>query len=161
MNKWQMGWVGFLAVTLGLLVSLPDHAYAEDRHCGGAAPKTGNLYKLNKPENHRLELVLHFNPKTVEIPKDCVGKLLLLSEQVKMGAKGKLIIRSTTSTDSSSEMDLAIASERLEQIKLFLRNDRLALRAMQLELYSNPLLHHSEESSEAPRLVEIYSSPVN
>lgn len=139
---------------------LAQNAFAYDPHCGQES-KTGSAFKPSKPDNHPLEIVLHFKPKSAEIPKECLARLLIISDQVKTGLKGKLIIRSTTSTDSSSEMDLAIASERLEQIKNFLRNDRLALRAMQLELYSRPLLPSVEEPGEASRLVEIYSSPVN
>lgn len=152
-------WICSVVLTLSML-GWVEHTKAADPHCG-ADPKASAWSKLSKLENHQLEIVLHFDPKAVEIPRECVNRLLLLSEQVKVGTKGKLIIRSTTSTDSSSEMDLAIASERLEQIKNFLRNDRLALRAMQLELYSRPLLQGMDEPGEAPRLVEIYSSPVN
>lgn len=149
----------FVYIALATLC-LMHNALAYDPHCGGES-RTGSSFKPSKADNHPLEIVLHFNPKSAEIPKECLARLLTLSEQVKTGLKGKLIIRSTTSTDSSSEMDLAIASERLEQIKNFLRNDRLALRAMQLELYSRPPLHTVEGPGDASRLVEIYSSPVN
>jgi hypothetical protein len=143
-----------------LSLALFQKANAADPHCG-TDPKIGAWSSLTKPTGVKLELVIHFDPKAVEIPKECVSSLLQISEKVKAGAKGKLIIRSSTSTDSSREIDLAIANERLEQIKNFLRNDRLALRAMQLELYSHPMFYNIEQPEEAPRLVEIYSSPVN
>jgi hypothetical protein len=154
-------WIGCISIALTLL-GLSQKANAGEQHCGTDA-NTALWSNASKPTGYRLELVMYFQSRTIEIPRECVGKLLQISEKVKLGAKGKLIIRSGTSADSSSEMDLAIASERLEQIKNFLRNDRLALRAMQLELYSNtqPASKNMEELGEAPRVVEIYSSPVN
>lgn len=113
------------------------------------------------PDGQTLELVLHFPDKQGEIPAECIGRLLKLSEQVKSGQKGRLTIRSRNSADASSEMDLALASERLELIKNFFRNDRLALRAMRLELKPDGAYIDPRSAKERAQRIEIYSNPVN
>lgn len=109
----------------------------------------------------KLELVLHFEPGQSDIPTDCKDKLLKISRMAKDRKIGDVLIRSSTRTEGSSEMDIAVASERLEQIKLFMRADRLARRALILELHPLPSSPIIENSIGAGRIVEIYSSPLN
>lgn len=115
----------------------------------------------NPADKPKLELILYYKPQATEVPLDCLPKLLALSDQAKSGAKGRLIVRASTGENASSGMEVATASERLEQVKLVLRNDRLAVRAMQFELLARPALLPIPKLSDQPRIIEIYSRPVN
>ena len=113
------------------------------------------------PPGAKLELVIYYEENKLAIPEGCNKALFTLSAQVKKGQKGVLLIRPSVYSGSSAEYDLAIASERMGAIKAFLRQDKLAIYAMLLELrpFVSRLL--PGESTLKPQLVKIYSSPVN
>lgn len=109
----------------------------------------------------KLELVIHFPAGSTEIPKDCTSRLGEIAQALKDGKTGGLLIRSSTSTGSSSELDLAIASSRLDTVAQFFRDMRLARKAMKLELHPETSSLMGGASIETPRVVEIYSSSAN
>lgn len=112
-------------------------------------------------EDRRLELLIHFEYGEIQIPQDCENKLRLLNEAAKTGRSGPILIRSSTRTEGSSELDLALASQRLDALHTYLRGNRLARKAFVLELHpenSSPLFG---EAIELPNMVEVYSSPAN
>lgn len=112
-------------------------------------------------EDRRLELLIHFKPSQTEIPPNCLPKLEALNKATKSGRSGPILIRSSTQTDGSAEYDLAVASQRLDTIQNYFRQNRLARRAFVLELHpdtSSPLFGNAVQ---LPNMVEIYSSPAN
>ncbi|WP_138518747.1 hypothetical protein [Limnobacter alexandrii] len=112
-------------------------------------------------EDRRLELLIHFMPGQREIPDNCLPKLRALNEATKTGRSGPILIRSSTQTGGSAELDLAMASQRLDSVQNYFRENRLARRAFVLELHpdtSNPLFG---DAVSLPNMVEIYSSPAN
>lgn len=114
-----------------------------------------------KDHERRLELVIHFGSASQHIPEDCANRLLALSEKVKNGELGRLLIRSANRGSGSTEFDLAKADERLQAVYGLLREDRLARKAFVIELHpetSSPLIGWSLR---APQVVEIYSSPAS
>lgn len=146
-----------------------------DLHCGHKPSLdlfNGVMSALSEPqstaaqlslrrEDRRLELLIHFEYGENQIPKDCEYKLRMLNESVKNGRSGPILIRSSTRTESSSELDLALASQRLDALQAYLRDNRLARKAFVLELHpenSSPLFG---EAIELPNVVEVYSSPAN
>ena len=119
------------------------------------------LVTLPQDTKRTRELVIYFLANSTEIPADCMERLEAISSAAKNRKIGQLLIRSSTRTDSSNELDLAIGNERLEVIKSFFRNDRLARKALILELYPIDTREQSGATLEAPRVVEIYSGPVD
>lgn len=112
-------------------------------------------------EDRRLELLIHFKPAQTEIPPNCLPKLEALNEATKAGKSGPILIRSSTQTEGSAELDLAVASQRLDAVQHYFRDNRLARRAFVLELHpdtSSPLFG---DAVRLPNMVEIYSSPAN
>ncbi|MFP5482796.1 MAG: hypothetical protein ACLGGW_05910 [Gammaproteobacteria bacterium] len=112
-------------------------------------------------EDRRLELLIHFKPGQSEIPSNCLPKLEVLNEAAKAGKSGPILIRSSTQTEGSAELDLAVASQRLDAIQHYFRDNRLARKAFVLELHpdtSSPLFG---DAVRLPNMVEIYSSPAN
>lgn len=112
-------------------------------------------------EDRRLELLIHFSEGSSEIPESCLNKLQAMNEATKAGKSGPILIRSSTRTQGSTELDLALASQRLDALQQYFRDNRLARRAFVLELHpeaSSPLLG---DAIELPNVVEIYSSPAN
>ncbi len=112
-------------------------------------------------EDRKLELLIHFDQGSSEIPENCLAKLARLNQSVKNGLSGPILLRSHTRTQASTELDLALASQRLDSIKNYLRDNRLARRAFIVELHpeaSTPLLGDSVDWA---HVVEVYSSPAN
>lgn len=112
-------------------------------------------------EDRRLEILIHFKPGQTEIPSNCLPKLEVLNEAAKAGKSGPILIRSSTQTEGSAELDLAVASQRLDAIQHYFRDNRLARKAFVLELHpdtSSPLFG---DAVRLPNMVEIYSSPAN
>lgn len=112
-------------------------------------------------EDRRLELLIHFKPNQSEIPENCMAKLDALNRATKTGRSGPILIRSSTQTEGSSELDLALASQRLDALQYYFRDNRLARKAFVLELHpeaSSPLFG---DAMSLPNVVEIYSSPTN
>lgn len=112
-------------------------------------------------EDRRLELLIHFKPGQSEIPENCLPRLETLNEATKAGRSGPILIRSSAQSEGSTELDLAVASQRLDALQNYLRDHRLARRAFVLELHpeaSSPLFG---EAVNLPNMVEIYSSPAN
>lgn len=112
-------------------------------------------------EDRQLELLIHFDQGSSEIPENCLTKLAKLNESVKSGRSGPILLRSHTRTHASTELDLALASQRLDSIKNYLRDNRLARRAFVVELHpeaSSPLLGDSVDWA---HVIEVYSSPAN
>lgn len=112
-------------------------------------------------EDRQLELLIHFNQGESEIPPSCLPKLQSLNEATKSGKSGPILIRSSTRAEGSAELDLALASQRLDALQNYLRDNRLARRAFVLELHpasSSPLFG---QAIALPNLVEVYSSPAN
>ncbi|HEY1058071.1 MAG TPA: hypothetical protein VGE55_04995 [Limnobacter sp.] len=143
-----------------------------DLHCGEAyeldayeglmgalatQPSNASDLKLRRG-NRQLALVIHFAAGSSAVPNNCQNTLNTLAERVKSTRGSKLLIRSATKTASSSEMDLAIADARLEQLKTYFRNQRVARTALILELHPAPSSPLIEDSVEVPRVVEIYFS---
>ncbi len=121
--------------------------------------KTADSLNDSKTMGRKLELLVYFDVGSSEIPADCLPKLQQLSDRVKSRETGPLLIRSSSLQESSSEFDLAVASQRLQAIKDYFRKDRLARKVLILELSPatvSPVLEHSLKN---PRVVEIYSSP--
>lgn len=175
--KWCMALSSLICIGPLWAVSSFFDLNDDELHCG-AEPEL-NLYEgivsalaqsndgfsdlsfRKKSDEFKLEIVMHFNQGSTEIPDDCKDKLLSLSENAKNKKIGDILIRSSTGTEGSTEMDLAIASERLNQIKQFFRSDRLARRALILELHPLPSSTVLEKALKAPQIVEVYSSPLN
>ncbi|MCR2746280.1 hypothetical protein [Limnobacter parvus] len=112
-------------------------------------------------EDRTLELLIHFKKGESEIPPDCLPKLHALNDATKTGKSGPILIRSSTRAEGSTELDLALASQRLDALQNYLRDNRLARRAFVLELHpetSSPLFG---EAIALPNVVEVYSSPAN
>ena len=112
-------------------------------------------------EDRKLELLIHFEQGSSTIPDNCLGKLAKLNQSVKTGRSGPILLRSHTRTQASTELDLALASQRLDAIKDYLRDNRLARRAFIVELHpeaSSPLVG---DSFDWAHVVEVYSSPAN
>ena len=112
-------------------------------------------------EDRRLELLIHFKPGQTEIPPNCLPKLEALNNATKAGRSGPILIRSSTQTGGSAELDLAVASQRLDAVQHYFRDNRLARKAFVLELHpdtSSPLFG---DAVRLPNMVEIYSSPAN
>ena len=112
-------------------------------------------------EDRRLELLIHFEPDQSGIPSNCLVKLEALNEATKSGRSGPILIRSSTQTEGSAELDLAVASQRLDAIQNYFRDHRLARKAFVLELHpdtSSPLFG---DAVSLPNMVENYSSPAN
>ena len=112
-------------------------------------------------EDRQLELLIHFDQGSSDIPENCLAKLAKLNQSVKSGHSGPILLRSHTRTQASTELDLALASQRLESIKNYLRDNRLARRAFVVELHpeaSSPLLGDSVDWA---HVIEVYSSPAN
>jgi len=144
-------------------------------HCG-AKPAldlfNGVMNALSEPQataaqltlqrqDRRLELLIHFSEGSSEIPESCLGKLVEMNEATKAGQSGPILIRSSTRTEGSTELDLALASQRLDALEQYFRENRLARRAFVLELHpetSSPLFG---DAIKLPNVVEIYSSPAN
>lgn len=121
--------------------------------------KTADNLNKAKTMGRRLELLVYFDAGSSAIPEDCFPKLQQLSDRAKSKEIGPLLIRSSSLQESSSEIDLAVASQRLQAIKDYFRKDRLARKVLILELSPatvSPVLEHSLKN---PRVVEIYSSP--
>lgn len=175
--RWVIGWSCLFGLTPSWAVNSFFELNDDELHCG-AEPEL-NLYEgivsalaqsddgfsdlsfRKKTEEFKLEIVMHFDQGSTEIPEDCKSRLLNLSENAKNKKIGDILIRSSTGTEGSTEMDLAIASERLNQIKQFFRSDRLARRALILELHPLPSSTVLEKAIKAPQIVEVYSSPLN
>jgi hypothetical protein len=105
--------------------------------------------------------LIHFKPGQTEIPSNCLPKLEALNEATKAGKSGPILIRSSTQTEGSAELDLAVASQRLDAVQTYFRDNRLARKAFVLELHpdtSSPLFG---DAVRLPNMVEIYSSPAN
>lgn len=167
---------GFLGLGQALaLENVVQRLSNPEMHCGQPPPLdlfngvvnalaepqiTANQLTLQREDWH-LELLIHFTPKQTEIPENCLQKLEVLNEATKAGHAGPILIRSTTETGAGAEMDLALASQRLDLIEQYLRGNRLARRAFVLELHpaaSSPLFG---EAINLPNMIEIYSSPAN
>lgn len=124
-------------------------------------PQTTAAELSLRREDRRLELLIHFEYGQVQIPLDCEAKLRSLNESAKSGRSGPILIRSSTRTEGSTELDLALASQRLDALQAYLRGNRLARKAFVLELHpenSSPLFG---DAIALPNLVEVYSSPAN
>lgn len=112
-------------------------------------------------EDRKLELLIHFEKGESQIPQNCLLRLQALNEATKSGKSGPILIRSSTRAEGSSELDLALASQRLDALQHYLRDNRLARRAFVLELHpetSSPLFG---QAIALPNVVEVYSSPAN
>lgn len=112
-------------------------------------------------DDRRLELLIHFSEDSSTIPESCMDKLQAMSQATKAGKSGPILIRSSTQTPGSTELDLALASLRLAALEHYFRENRLARRAFVLELHpetSSPLFG---DSIALPNVIEIYSSPAN
>lgn len=174
LTLWALIGVGFVlltssAIAIQSVLSLRDEAL----HCGespnlnlyegliAALDKSEHIASETKLRENRpdlqLELVMHFPERDTSVPETCKAKLLAISEAVKAGNMGDLVIRSSTRAEGSTEFDLAVASGRLESIKQFFRDDRLAVKALVLELHPFPSSVLLEKSIDNPRIVEIYS----
>lgn len=144
-------------------------------HCGSKPSMdlfNGVMSALSEPQttaaeltlarqDRRLELLIHFEKNDSQIPEDCLRKLEAVNESTKRGRSGPILIRSSTRNEGSSELDLALASQRLDALENYLRENRLARKAFVLELHpdtSSPLFG---EAITLPNVVEIYSSPAN
>lgn len=177
------GWLhgGFLAIAC----TCTSPAFALDNvigrlsdptlHCG-AKPAldlfNGVMNALSEPQttaaaltlqrqDRQLELLIHFSEGSSEIPQSCLNKLVEMNEATKAGQRGPILIRSSTRTEGSTELDLALASQRLDALERYFRDNRLARRAFVLELHpetSSPLFG---DAMALPNVVEIYSSPAN
>lgn len=114
-----------------------------------------------KRKDRRLELLIHFDAGSSQIPENCVARLYAINASTKAGKTGPILIRSSTRHESSTELGLALASQRLEAIENYLRDHRLARKAFVLELHpdtSSPLFG---AAIALPNVIEIYSSPAN
>jgi hypothetical protein len=136
---------------LDTIQDLEDNAreYNED-------PMLGTRYGLGT-----LLLILHFEAESAQVPTDCQHKLEQLAVLTKQGKHSQLILRSSTQTNSSSELDLAMANQRLNAVYSKLRKQRVPRHTMLVELHAravNPLL---DEGLASPRLIEIYSKSIN
>lgn len=112
-------------------------------------------------QDRRLELLIHFAEESSDIPEGCLNKLQAMNEATKAGKSGPILIRSSTQTEGSTELDLALSSQRLDTLQNYFRDNRLARRAFVLELHpetSSPLFG---DAIALPNVVEIYSSPAN
>lgn len=173
-----------LAFTLTFFLSTQAYAFEAFFQLKNDSTHCGSEYELNlyegiiaalstnddsaselkfRPESDefKLELMIHYNENETEVPENCQHRLLELSQRAKEKKIGDLLIRSSTGKKGSTELDLAIASKRLEFIKRFFRTDRLARRAFILELHPLPSSLVLENSIKKPQIVEIYSSPLN
>ncbi|MCQ8896880.1 hypothetical protein NQT62_10605 [Limnobacter humi] len=184
MNRYAVWTIGIMLLMWGLLgistTALPSQPALEtlknpDLHCGesyeldpyeglmGALANQGSNasdLKLRRG-NRQLALVIHFAAGSATVPSNCMTALNTLSNKVKAARGSKLLIRSATKTDTSSEMDLAIADARLDQLKEYFREQRVARKALILELHPRPSSALIENSVEVPRVVEIYFSQIN
>lgn len=144
-------------------------------HCGSKPALDlfdGVMNALSKPQttaaeltlrrdDRRLELLIHFSEGSSEIPESCLNKLQAMNEATKAGSSGPILIRSSTKNEGSTELDLALASQRLDALQQYFRDNRLARKAFVLELHpetSSPLFG---DAITLPNVVEIYSSPAN
>ena len=124
-------------------------------------PQTTAAELTLRRDDRRLELLIHFSEGSSAIPENCLDKLQAMNEATKTGKSGPILIRSSTRTEGSTELDLALASQRLDALQNYFRDNRLARRAFVLELHpetSNPLFG---DAIALPNVVEIYSSPAN
>jgi len=124
-------------------------------------PQTTAAELTLRRQDRRLELLIHFSEGSSEIPESCQNKLQAMNEATKAGESGPILIRSSTRTEGSTELDLALASQRLDALQQYFRDNRLARKAFVLELHpetSSPLFG---DAIALPNVVEIYSSPAN
>lgn len=112
-------------------------------------------------EDRRLELLIHFKPNQSEIPPNCLPKLEALNKATKTGKSGPILIRSSNQAEGSAEFDLAIASQRLDAVHNYFRENRLARKAFVLELHTDTSSPLFGDAIQLPNMVEIYSSPAN
>lgn len=174
-----IGLVAFSALSLISPTQAIDNALQRlsnpEIHCGHQPTLdlfNGVMYALSESqstaaaltlrrEDRQLELLIHFMPGQQEIPDNCLPKLKALNEATKTGRSGPILIRSSAQTGGSAELDLAAASQRLDSVQNYFRENRLARRALVLELHpdtSSPLFG---DAISFPNMVEIYSSPAN
>jgi hypothetical protein len=114
-----------------------------------------------KRKDRRLALLIHFDVGSSQIPENCLSRLNAINTSTKTGKTGPILVRSSTRHEASTELGLALASQRLEAIENYLRDHRLARKAFVLELHpdtSSPLFG---AAIALPNVVEIYSSPAN
>lgn len=114
-----------------------------------------------KRKNRRLELLIHFDVGSSQIPENCLARLDGINRSTKTRKSGPILIRSISKNGASTELGLALASQRLEAIHNYLRNHRLARKAFVIELHpetSSPLFG---AAIELPNVIEVYSSPAN
>lgn len=124
-------------------------------------PQTTAAELTLRRDDRRLELLIHFSEGSSDIPVNCLDKLNAMNEATKAGKSGPILIRSSTRTEGSSELDLALASQRLDALQFYFRENRLARKAFVLELHpetSSPLFG---DAIALPNVVEVYSSPAN
>lgn len=112
-------------------------------------------------QDRQLELLIHFQYGDSQIPEECLLKLQALNESTKSGETGPILIRSSTRTEGSSELDLALASQRLDALQNYLRDNRLARKAFVLELHPDASTPLFGDAFALPNMVEVYSSPAN
>lgn len=185
MNPWCTQLGGALMLAYGLVLSQGLQAQALDGvvkklndpklHCGHkpkldmfdgimgalAIPHSTAGSLTLKRKDRRLELLIHFDAGSGEIPENCLAKLDAINQSTKTGKTGPILIRSSTRHEASTELGLALASQRLEAIEHYLRDHRLARKALVLELHpdtSSPLFG---AAIALPNVVEVYSSPAN
>jgi hypothetical protein len=123
--------------------------------------KTDSEVQIHQQKDRELKLLIHFEEGKNSIPKDCLPKLNALNKSTKSGLNGRILIRSTTQIEGSTELNLALASQRLDELQRYLRANRLARRAFVLELHPEASSTLFEETMIQPNVVEIYSSPTN
>lgn len=112
-------------------------------------------------DDRRLELLIHFSEGSSEIPESCLKKLQDMNEATKAGDSGPILIRSSTKNEGSTELDLALASQRLDALQQYFRDNRLARKAFVLELHPETSTPLFGDAIALPNVVEIYSSPAN
>ncbi|WP_334118116.1 hypothetical protein [Limnobacter sp.] len=185
MNPWCAQFGGTLLIACCLVLSETVQAQALDGvvkklndpnlHCGQkpkldlfdgvmnalAVPQSTARGLTLKRNDRRLELLIHFDADSSDIPVNCLAKLHAINQSTKTGKTGPILIRSSTRHEASKELGLALASQRLEAIEHYLRDHRLARKAFVLELHpdtSSPLFG---AAITLPNVIEVYSSPAN
>lgn len=185
MTPWHLRLWGMLP--LACLLALPGAVQAQaldgvvkklndpNLHCGDkptldlldgvmnalAAPHSTAGDLTLKREERRLELLIHFDTGSSQIPENCLPRLDAINESTKARKSGPILIRSSSQNEASTELGLALASQRLEAIANYLRDHRLARKAFVLELHpetSSPLFG---AAIALPNVIEVYSSPAN
>ena len=124
-------------------------------------PQTTSAELTLARQDRHLELLIHFDKNDSQIPEDCLPKLRAINESTKAGKSGPILIRSSTRNEGSSELDLALASQRLDALENYLRDNRLARKAFVLELHPDTSTPLFGEAIALPNVVEVYSSPAN